>query len=75
MIQEFDVGIPLQIIKDQNTEVVDLKIVDKTFSKLQSQSNKSKFKFELTISRQILKFWPYTPMLKTVDLTKRARKN
>ena len=36
-------------MKDRNTEVVDLKIVDKTFSNLESQSNKSKFKFELTL--------------------------
>ena len=34
MIQEYDVGMPLQIVRDNNTEVIDLKIVDRTFSKL-----------------------------------------
>ena len=44
MIQEYDVGMPLQIVRDKNTEVIDLKIVDRTFSKLLMQSNNSKFK-------------------------------
>ena len=42
MIQESDVGIPLQIIRNRETEAVDLKIVNRTFSKLLTQSDKSK---------------------------------
>ena len=42
MIQESEVGLPMQIIKDQCTDVMDLKIVDRTFSKLVTQSNNSK---------------------------------
>ena len=43
MIQESEVGIPLQIFKDQCTEEMDLKIVDRTFSKLSRQSDDSKY--------------------------------
>ena len=42
MIQESEVGLPLQILKDQCTDVMDLKIVDRTFSKLIVQSQNSK---------------------------------
>ena len=45
MIQENEVGIPMQIFKIENKDQIDLKIVDRTFSRLEVQAANSKLAF------------------------------